>query len=120
MLGLGSSKVTLFPDTIRLGHPRREGCVNVLRSCEPKAMNVISGRDGIHAEEPRVTANRRQDKMTAQAEPPHRHCHEGHANVKGDTGFFRQNRNGAASFDSPAHRVEQRSDRARLANKVIA
>lgn len=111
--------MSLLPDPIRLGDPGYECRVDVLGTRDPKVMNMVAPRDGVHTKESRMPVNRGEDKMTTQPGLLDRDGHERHAHLEGDSRFFREDLDRTAGLHGRPNTPEQSLGETRLVREVL-
>ena len=103
-------EMPLLADGVGFGDPFFKFSIDVRQRGETEMVDVVSRRNGVDATETRMLQPAGQNDMTVHPAGTGGDLGEGHADLKGDAGFFRQNGDRAASSRGLKHGVEDRAD----------
>jgi hypothetical protein len=111
--------VVLVSDQVGLREPCAKLVVDVAQLREAECMQVIAGRERLHLTEARVVEAPRKNDMPVEPTAPRRDLRKGHAHLKGNPGFLRQNPYGSNRPNGGHHFLVERANQGRLAVKVM-
>jgi len=109
----------LAPHRVCFSDPAAKLSVKILKPGYPERVNMVPGRNGLDSTKATGLHAARQDNMTIQPAAPGSNLGKGHADLKGDPGFFRQNPDRSERADDGDDPVVEPSDLRRFSLKMI-
>ena len=101
-----SAQVLLLPNRVRLARPLGELAVEILNRIEPEGVKVISRRERLDTQEPRMLDPTREHEVTNEITLPNAHRGKRHSDLEGDARLFRKDLHVTDVLDQRHQRFE--------------